>query len=208
MLPRLRRDLVDTVNVRVRVATIDEIQRIADAVIPKRETLLSIIVSCVIDDAAVLHHIDSHYANTDGFILQPTDRSRIYGVQLGRFVREYKGDGRVFGIKFRPGAFYPFLHEPVSLIANTSIVATRVFPTAAGAEARIFGCRSDEGMVTMAAEFLFANLPPLDPEMKTARSIVETIIEDREVTRVHHLVSRFEHLRPFLALSVSGSKIS
>jgi AraC-like DNA-binding protein len=120
------------------------------------------------------------------------DRSRIYGVQLGRFVREYTGDGRVFGIKFRPGAFYPFLHEPVSLIANTSIAAARVFPTAADAKDRIFGCRNDAGMVTMAAEFLLANLPPLDPEMKIARSIVETIIEDREVTRVHHLVSRFD----------------
>jgi hypothetical protein len=52
------------------------------------------------------------------------------------------------------------------------------------------GCRNDEGMVTIAAQFLFANLPPLDPDMKIARGIVEAIIEDREVTRVRHLVSR------------------
>jgi AraC-like DNA-binding protein len=119
------------------------------------------------------------------------DRTRIYGVQLGRFVRQYTGDGRVFGIKFRPGAFYPFFQKPVSLIANTSIAAALVFPTAADAEEQIFGCRNDEGMVTMAAQFLFANLPPLDPEMKIARGIVETIIKDREVTRIRHLVSRF-----------------
>ena len=118
-------------------------------------------------------------------------RTRIYGVQLGRFVRQYTGDGRVFGIKFRPGAFYPFFQKPVSLIANTSIAAALVFPTAADAEEQIFGCRNDEGMVTMAAQFLFANLPPLDPEMKIARGIVETIIKDREVTRIRHLVSRF-----------------
>jgi AraC-like DNA-binding protein len=80
----------------------------------------------------------------------------------------------------------------VSLIANTSIAAARVFPTAAGAQDRIFACRNDAGMVTIAAEFLLANLPPPDPEMKIARSIVETIINDREVTRVHHLVSRFD----------------
>jgi AraC-like DNA-binding protein len=67
--------------------------------------------------------------------------------QLGRFVRQYTGDGRV--------------------------------------------CRNDEGMATMAAQFLFANLPPLDPDMKIARGIVETIIKDREVTRIRHLVSRF-----------------
>lgn len=120
------------------------------------------------------------------------NRSRIYGVQLGRFVREYKGTGRVFGIKFRPGAFYPFFRKPVSVIANSSIAAARVFPTAAGAEAQILSCRDELCMVTMAANFLFENLPPLDAEMKVARRLLEAIIMDREVTQVRHLVSRFD----------------
>lgn len=120
------------------------------------------------------------------------DRSRIYGVQLGRFVREYTGNGRVFGIKFRPGAFYPFFHKPVSLLTNTSIAAARVFPSAARAEEQIFGCSNEDDMVTMAAKYLFENLPPPDADMELARGIVGTIVKDREVTRVRHLVSRFD----------------
>ena len=120
------------------------------------------------------------------------DRSRIYGVQLGRFVRQYKGSGRVFGVKFRPGAFYPFFHTPVSSIVNTSIAAVHVFPTAPAVEQTIFGCRNPEDMVTMAVKFLCAILPPPDADMKFAHHIVETIIRNREVTRVRHLVSRFD----------------
>ena len=32
----------------------------------------------------------------------------------GRFSRVLKGKGRVFGVKFRPGGFYPFLRTPVA----------------------------------------------------------------------------------------------
>jgi AraC-like DNA-binding protein len=120
------------------------------------------------------------------------DRSRIYGVQLGRFVREYQGSGRLFGMKFRSGAFYPFLRKPVSSLANTSIAAARVFPSATDAGQRIFSSRSVEDMVTVAAGFLCAMLPPPDPDMKVARGMVETIVRDREVTRVRHLVARFD----------------
>ena len=44
----------------------------------------------------------------------------------------------------------------------------------------------------MATKFLCAILPPPDPDMKFAHGIVETILTDREVTRVRHLVSRFD----------------
>ena len=101
------------------------------------------------------------------------DRARIYGVQLGRFVREYQGSGRVFGMRFRSGAFYPFLRQPVSSIANTSIAAVRVFPAAAGAGQQIFSCRDDASMVGAAARFLTAILPPVDPDMKLAHRMVE-----------------------------------
>jgi AraC-like DNA-binding protein len=120
------------------------------------------------------------------------DRERIYGVQLGRFVREYQGSGRVFGMRFRSGAFYPFLRKPVSSIANTSIAAERVFPGAAGAGQQISNCRDDAGMVRAAATFLTGILPPPDPDMTIARRMVETIMEDREMTRVRHLVARFD----------------
>src|SRR5215213_1442350 len=36
-------------------------------------------------------------------------RSGIVGVMTGKFSHLLADEGRVFGVKFRPGAFYPFL---------------------------------------------------------------------------------------------------
>jgi AraC-like DNA-binding protein len=118
--------------------------------------------------------------------------SRIYGVQQGRFVRTYQGEGRVFGVKFRAGAFFPFFHQSVSSITNTSIAAARVFPTAADTGIRIFGCKDAADMVATATQFLMANLPPADLNLKFVAGVIEAIVRDREVTRVHQLVSRFD----------------
>jgi len=117
-------------------------------------------------------------------------RSRIYGVQLGRFVRQLKDKGCIFGIKFRAGAFYPFLRKPVSVIANTSIAATEVFPNAADAEEKILTSRDDANMVEAASDFLRAHRPPGDPHMGSTRRAVEEIAGDRSVTRVQHLAAR------------------
>jgi AraC-like DNA-binding protein len=119
-------------------------------------------------------------------------RSRIYGPQLGRFVRRYTGNGSVFGVKFRAGAFHPFFRKPVSLIANTSIAAASVWPAATEAEQRILGCQNDDGMAIIATKFLLENLPQSDTNLRLVRGIIEAIIKDREVTRVHQLVARFD----------------
>ena len=118
-------------------------------------------------------------------------RSRIYGVQLGRFVRQLVGKDRIFGIKFRPGAFYPFLCKQVSSIANTSVLVTDVFPDAAEVEREVLGCRHAEDMVHAATRFLMANLPSRDPHAHRARLIVEEIASDSSVTRVEHLTARW-----------------
>ena len=119
-------------------------------------------------------------------------RSRIYGVQLGRFVRQLVGNERIFGIKFRPGAFYPFLGKPVSIVANTSIVATDVFPTADKVEREVLACGPVEDMVKAATTFLVTNLPSRDPQANRARLMVEEIASDSEVTRVEHLGARWD----------------
>ena len=116
-------------------------------------------------------------------------RSRIYGVQLSRFVRELKGDDRILGVKFRPGAFYPFFHKPVSRIVNTALPAQQVFPNAVTAEKSVLACGDDQAMVDAAAQFLMACLPPLDANVDTACKIVEEIANDRCVTRVEHVTA-------------------
>ena len=118
------------------------------------------------------------------------NRSRIYGVQLTRFVRQLKGKDCIFGIKFHPGAFYPFLRKPISAIADTSILATEIFSDAADAEKEVLTCCRDGSMVQAATNFLMAHPPSRDPRVHDARHAVEQIARDRNVTRVEHLVAR------------------
>lgn len=117
-------------------------------------------------------------------------RSRVLGVQLGRFVRQLKGQGRILGIKFRPGAFYPFLQRPVAGIADSFLSLQELFDGAAEAEREVLACRDDAPMVEAAARFLAVHLPLQDPAVETACQAVETVAADDSITRVEHIVAR------------------
>jgi AraC-like DNA-binding protein len=119
-------------------------------------------------------------------------RSRIYGVQLGRFVRQLSGKDRILGIKFRPGAFYPFLRQPVCSIASRSIPVAEIFPDAETAAENVLAHSSEIGMVQAAARFMEAHLPAPDPSVDFARRAVEEIVENPGVTRVQHLIARLD----------------
>ena len=112
-------------------------------------------------------------------------------MQLGRFVRELRGRGCVVGVKFRPGAFHPFLRQPVASIANTSLPLDAVFSGVMEAEREVFACRHEAAMVNAAARFLIARLPSADPAVDVACGIVEAIAADRSVTRVEQIVARW-----------------
>ena len=133
----------------------------------------------------VLPHPCVHLAFAPG-------RSRILGVQLGRFVRELRGQGRVVGVKFRPGAFYPFLRRPVSTIANNSLLLQELFTGAADAESGVFASSDDSEMIDVASHFIGARLPNWDPAVDLACQIVEAIAADKEITRVEHILARWD----------------
>jgi len=118
-------------------------------------------------------------------------RSKCYGVQLTRFARELKDQGHILGIKFRPGAFYPFFRQAVSSLANSAVPAVQVFLDAESCEHRVLACGDDRAMVAVAATFLAQHLPAHDPHVAMASQIVESIASDVKVTRVEHLVARF-----------------
>jgi len=139
---------------------------------------------CAPQTRIVLPHPSVHLVFAPG-------RSKIYGVQLHRFARELKAQDTILGIKFRPGAFYPFFGKPISMIANSSVAAEHVFADAVSAEQRVLACRDHHAMVDAAAEFLIAHLPAPDPNVGLACRIVDAIANDGAMTRVEHLIARF-----------------
>ena len=118
--------------------------------------------------------------------------SRIIGVVTGKFTRRLEGPGRVFGIKFKPGAFYPFVQSPVSEYTDRVIDMADVF----GAETKtlreaILSSTEQVEMIEHAESFLRRRFPEPDGTVALINRIVDRIIADRDITRVDHVVSHF-----------------
>src|SRR5262245_8084215 len=118
-------------------------------------------------------------------------RSGIFGVNTQRFQVELVGKGWVFGIKFRPGAFYPFYQARVAAITDRAIGLDAVFgPAGTEYERRVLDCASVHEMIDCAEQFLRARLPPPDEHVALINSVVEQIAADRSITRVAEIADR------------------
>ena len=103
----------------------------------------------------------------------------VRGVARRFVVRDLRGQGRVFGVAFRPGCFRPLLRRPVSTITDRTLPAEAVFGGPLPAEAT--GATVDA--------FLLARLPSPDPTTETAAALVERIAATPDLTRVDALAA-------------------
>lgn len=115
----------------------------------------------------------------------------VGGVHRKRFSRVLKGSGRVFGIKFRPGGFRPFLKAPVATLRDRIIPGEKVL----GKQVRKFieswesGCEVEE-MIAAVDAFMREWRPVPDDNVELAARLVRQIQEDREINRVEDVVAR------------------
>lgn len=117
--------------------------------------------------------------------------SSIFGVHTRRFVTELAGLGRVFGIKFRPGGFRPFLRRPVASLADRSLPIVDVFGADGAAYARdVLACADPETCVTLATRLLSAHRPPSDPAVERVAGIVALAASDRTIGTADELAER------------------
>jgi AraC-like DNA-binding protein len=113
------------------------------------------------------------------------DRSGIFGVVKGRFTRVIEGKGRVFGIKFRPGGFYPFAKYPISRLTN------RVVPLDdPSLEHTVLAKRSERAMIQVAEDYLRRKNPQRDLVAEKIGDLVEQIATDRTITTVEAVAQR------------------
>lgn len=133
--------------------------------------------------AAVLSHPSVH-------LVVQGERAEVMGVVLGRFERVLDGAGRVFGIKLRPGAFYPFVRAPVSTFTNRAAPLATVFGDAgARYAAAVAACATDEGCIALAETFVRERELVADDGMVAARDLVERAAADRAILRVDQLAA-------------------
>ena len=118
-------------------------------------------------------------------------RSGVVGVMRGRFSRQLAGEGRVFGVKFRPGAFHPFWGSPVSGLTDRRLGLREAFGAdGASLEEAILALEDERARVGVAETFLRGRLPQRDPNVATTARVAGLIAADRTVTRVEDVAAR------------------
>jgi AraC-like DNA-binding protein len=117
--------------------------------------------------------------------------SVVAGVQTHMFKRTLEGQSQVFGVKFKPGGFRPFLGYAVSKLANRTVPVARIFGKDVQAlQSIVLSDGSENEKVEAANAFFHQRMPEPDTTVALAAQLVEQILQDREIKTVDDLVER------------------
>ncbi len=125
------------------------------------------------------------------YIIFENGTSTISGVHTARFSRVLEGKSRVFGIKFRPGGFRPFLGGPVSQLANSLVPASTVFgPEIQALEEVLLAPSPADEKFDAADAFFRGRLPKLDKQIDRVDHLITQILNDSCIKTVDDLAIR------------------
>ena len=118
--------------------------------------------------------------------------AELVGIHRGRFSRTLAGDGEVFGVKFRPGGFYPFWLRPIVQLVDKRLSLAEAF----GLDGKhladaVANAVSDELCMGQVETFLRNRLPDPDSNVALVDRIVERVRADRSVIKVEQLTDEF-----------------
>lgn len=121
--------------------------------------------------------------------------AHVAGVHTARFSTTLEGASRVFGIKFRPGGFRPFLGSPVALLADRIVPIEQVFGVSARRwELAMSSVDEDDALIVAASKFLRTRLPTADSNVAMATRLVEEVAMaaegESEIRSVQELARR------------------
>lgn len=118
-------------------------------------------------------------------------RALVYGIPAKPFVRELRSAGRVLGVKFRAGCFYPFLQRDVATLTGKNVAADEVFGAGFGDWTdAVLDAGEGAAMAEAAEQALRALLPERDEQGELAGSIVRLTMGDRTILKVEQLSER------------------
>jgi AraC-like DNA-binding protein len=114
-----------------------------------------------------------------------------YGVVTRKFGYRLVDQGRVLGIKFRPGGFHPFLKSPLSRLTDRAVpLSTIPGAEAADSLAREVAALDDEPCrIARVEAFLRAMQPQADSTLELIGRVVDRIVDHREITRLDEAVA-------------------
>lgn len=120
------------------------------------------------------------------------NNSRVVGVVTRKYSYYLSDVGKIFGIKFRPGAFYTFVNSPVSGFTDRSIPVNKVFDVNSEIFTdSILSYNEDADMVSLAEDFLRTRIPPhVDRNIEKINDTIYAVNADRSITQVEQLASK------------------
>jgi AraC-like DNA-binding protein len=122
-------------------------------------------------------------------------RTRIYGPAKAKTERLLQGRGRVVGVKFKPGGFYPLFKAPVSSIYGTSIAFEEVFGMdSEPIESALLSQEDEQRAVRLADDFLRRHMierqAVVDCNVRNVIDLAAQIRDDRSIVKVEDVVNR------------------
>lgn len=119
--------------------------------------------------------------------------SAVFGVMRERFSRRLEGKGHAFGVKFRPGGFYPLWGRPVSGMTDRTVDVREALGEEGGAlEGKMLATRDQDEMARLAEAFLRERLPRPDRNVVLLARIFDEMCSHPEMTTVEDLAARLE----------------
>ncbi len=137
-------------------------------------------------------HLQETLPHPNTYLVFEFGKLLLYGVSTGKFTRLLEGQGRTFGVKFKPGGLRPFLRAAVSSLTDRTVAASSVFGKAADRlESRLCECqKSEEAMMEAANAFFLPQTPEPNETATLAAQLVERILEEPEIKAVDDLAGR------------------
>jgi len=126
------------------------------------------------------------------YLVFENGKAVISGVSTRKFFRVLKGNSGVFGAKFRPGGFRPFIKAEVASLTDRIVPAKRIFGNDISALEKVWGATQwhEDPMIEAANAFFRTRLPQPDPAIALADRIVKRILEESEIKTVDDLARR------------------
>lgn len=116
----------------------------------------------------------------------------VAGPATQRFTTTLSGKGRVFGIKFHPGGFRPFVNEPVCAYADRTLALREVFgPAADDLSVRALAHDGHSATIAVLETFLRGRNAGTDATATAMAAIARRIADDRGITRIEQIVREF-----------------
>ncbi|MDF2938717.1 MAG: helix-turn-helix protein [Paenibacillaceae bacterium] len=118
-------------------------------------------------------------------------KTSCFAPGAGTFSYLMQGSGCVFGVKFHPGGFYPFVKEPISGLRGQPIPVMKILGISGEELEKTILSRKDEHVMAEKMERLLLRcLPEADRQGQVLREAVEGIARDRELIKVDMLCAR------------------